>query len=234
MKRGKTMQNRRHGGGKRKSCNCAIIGDIKGSRGLDDWEHLFGELKRVLEETNERFSDVIIVRFAPTVGDEFQGAIKTPERAIELLNFLGRKLPVDVYYGLGVGAIEKLLDEEVGMRGSAFYRARDALQLCKKQGRGIFIKSSDEPCLMDNIINTLLHFIEALESSWTKRQREIVDYYREHPNYTYEQLGKHFGFTKQAVSDSLIAANWKVINEGNNLLHQLFKEMQPPGLSQVK
>jgi len=140
VKRGKTKENVWYGGGKGESCNCVIIGDIKGSRELDDWEHLFGELQRVLEEANERFSDVIIVRFAPTVGDEFQGAIKMPERVIELLHFLGRKLPVDVYYGLGIGAIEKLLDEEVGMRGSAFYRARDALQLCKKQGRGIFIR----------------------------------------------------------------------------------------------
>ncbi|MCK4597708.1 hypothetical protein KAU04_06690 [bacterium] len=217
------MEDIRHGGEKGESCNCAIIGDIKGSRELDDWEHLFGELKRVLEETNERFSDVIIVRFTPTVGDEFQGAIKTPERAIELLNFMRSKLPVDIYCGLGVGAIEKLLDEEVGMRGSAFYRARDVLEVCKKKKRNIIIKSSSTPNPTDDMINELLRFIELLENSWTERQRALVSYYRLHPNFTYEQLGKHFGYTRQAAYQFLIGAHWELVMAGNNLVNKLLK-----------
>ena len=219
------MKDEPSGGEKRGLSNCVIIGDIKKSRDLDNWEQIFSELKRALEETNERFSDVLVVRLAPTVGDEFQGAIKTPARAIELLNFIRGKMPVDMYCGLGIGAIEKPSDAEVGMRGSAFYRARDALQLCKKQGRKVLIKSSDTASLGDDTLNMVLHFIEVLENSWTKRQREIAEYFRLHSDNTYKQLGKHFGLKKQSISDVLIAANWKIIADGNNLLQKLLKEM---------
>jgi len=221
----KPMKDKQNNEGKRGLSNCVIIGDIKRSRELDNWEQIFGQLKRTLEETNERFSDVLIVHFAPTVGDEFQGAIKTPEKAIELLDFMRGKLPVDIYYGLGIGSVEKPLDTEVGMRGSSFYRARDALKLCKKLDREIVIKSSETASLPDEIINMLLHFIEVLENSWTKRQREVAEYFRRHPHNTYEQLGEHFGLKKQSISDILIAANWKVIAEGNNLVQKLLEEM---------
>jgi hypothetical protein len=210
---------------KRELRNCVIIGDIKRSRDLDNWEQIFTELKRALEETNERFAEVLLVRLAPTVGDEFQGAIKTPAKAIELLNFIRGKMTVDIYCGLGIGAIEKPSDAEVGMRGSAFYRARDALQLCKKQGRKVLIKSSDTASLTDDTLNMMLHFIEVLENSWTKRQREIAEHFRVHPHNTYEQLGEHFGLKKQSISDVLIAANWKVIADGNNLVKNLLEEM---------
>ncbi|KPL19545.1 MAG: hypothetical protein AMJ92_02815 [candidate division Zixibacteria bacterium SM23_81] len=219
------MKDEPRRGEKRELRNCVIIGDIKRSRDLDNWEQIFSELKRALEETNERFSDVLVVRLAPTVGDEFQGAIKNPDRAIELLHFIRGKMPVDIYCGLGIGAVEKLLDAEVGMRGSAFYRARDALQLCKKQGKKVLIKSSDIACLTDDTLNMVLYFIEVLENSWTKRQREIAEYFRLHSHNTYEQLGKHFGLKKQSISDVLIAANWKVIADGNNLLQKLLKEL---------
>jgi hypothetical protein len=46
-----------------------------------------------------------------------------------------------------------------------------------------------------------------------------------HPNYTYGQLSKHFGFSKQAASQFLKATNWEVIAEGDNLVRELLKGM---------
>lgn len=223
-----TMKGLRHGKGNEESNNCVIIGDIKRSRDLDNWQNIFGKLKQTLEVINKKFPDAIIVTFAPTVGDEFQGAIRTPERALEIRNFVKRELPVDIYFGIGIGSIEKPIAKEIGLRGSAFYRARDALELCKKKKRDIFVKSSDTSQLADNAINTLLHLVEVLENSWTKRQREVAEYFRLHPNYTYEQLGKHFGLRKQSISDVLRAANWKVITEGNDLVQELLQELSSP------
>ena len=92
---------------------------------------------------------------------------------------------------------------------------------------------SDTPNSTDKIINTLLRLIEVLENSWTKRQREIVNYYRVHPDYTYEQLSKHFGFSKQAASQFLKATNWEVITEGDNLVRELLKGLYS-GTDRVK
>lgn len=191
------------------SDNCVIIGDIKESRRLENWQNMFMELRKTLRGINRRLSDVIVVTFQPTVGDEFQGAISALEKAFDIYNFIRSELQVDIYYGIGIGSIEKPLKKEMGMRGSGFYRARDALEVCKKENRNVFVKSSDTPNPTDKIINTLLRLIEVLENSWTKRQREIVNYYRVHPDYTYEQLSKHFGFSKQAASQFLKATNWR-------------------------
>jgi hypothetical protein len=221
----RSMKDEPSRGEKRELSKCVIIGDIKKSRDLDNWEHVFGALKSALQETNKRFSDVIVVTFGPTIGDEFQGALTTPEKAFEVCNFIKSRLQIDIYCAIGVGNIEKSAAQEMGMRGSAFYRARDPLQLCKKQSRKVLIKSSDTACLTDDTLNMVLHFIEVLENSWTKRQREVAEYFRLHSDNTYEQLGKHFGLKKQSISDVLIAANWKVIADGNNIVQKLLREM---------
>jgi hypothetical protein len=217
------MKDNQNSEGKRDLSNCVIIGDIKKSRDLDNWEHVFGTLKSALQETNKRFSDIIVVTFAPTIGDEFQGAIITPEKAFEVCNFIKSRLQIEIYYAIGVGNIEKPVAKEMGMRGSAFYRAREALEICKKEERKIIIRSSSRPNAADDMINELFHFIELLENSWTERQRALVNYYRLHPNYTYEQLGKHFGYTRQAAHQSLIGAHWGLLMAGNNLVDELLR-----------
>lgn len=207
------------------SSNCVIIGDVKESRKLDDWETIFTELTKTLTGINRRFSDDIVATFSPTVGDEFQGAISTPGKAFDIYTIMRSELQIDIYCGIGIGRIEKPLNREMGMRGSGFYRAREALAVCKKEKRNVFVKSSDTPNPTDLIINTLLRLIEALENSWTKRQREVVNYYRVHPDYTYEQLSKHFGFSKQAASQFLKATSWEVVAEGDKLVKELLRGM---------
>lgn len=211
------------------SNSCVIIGDIKKSREIDNWSSVFAELLKTLRKVNKEFSDAILVPFTATVGDEFQGATATPENAFEIYNLIRSELQqVDMRYGIGVGNIEKPFSKGMGMRGSAFYRAREALELCKEKKRDIFFKFSDTPNPRDDLINASLHLIEVCEKSWTKRQREIASYYRLHPNYTYDQLGKHFGVSKQAVSQFLKATNWEVITEASNFVEKLLKDMYSP------
>jgi len=200
---------------------CVIIGDIKKSRNVDNWPNIFKRLDNTLKGINRVFSSDILIDFKPTVGDEFQGVLKNPKNAYALYVFITSKLPVDIYCGIGVGDIERPLKEDIGMRGTAFYRARSALELCKKSKRNLLIKSLDIPNRIDEIINTLLRFIEVLENSWTKRQQQVINYFRLHPDYTYEQLGKHFRISKQAVSQILRAADWAAISEGETLLGKL-------------
>ena len=203
--------------------NCVIIGDIKESRNLNNWQNVFKELEKTLTEINGKFSNIIVVNFTPTVGDEFQGAIASPEITIEIYNFIRSRLQVNIYCGIGIGNIEKPFSNEMGMRGTAFYRARESLSLCKKIKRNIFIKSADVTNLTDDTINTLLYFIEVLENSWTKRQREIANYYRLHPDYTYEQLGTDFNVSKQTISKCLKSAHWEIIKEGESIVKATIK-----------
>jgi len=202
-----------------------MIGDIKRSRDLDEWGSVFEKLQAALKQINREFSDDILVDFVPTVGDEFQGALRDPKHAYAVYVSIKGGLPVGFYCGIGVGDIEKPLDADIGMRGNAFYRARSALEFCKKRKRNVVLRSSDTTSLADETINTLLHFIEVIENSWTKRQREVLHYYRLHPDYTYERLGRHFGITKQTVSKILKAGGWDLIAEGEAVVNKLLQDM---------
>lgn len=211
------------------SNNCVMIGDIKKSRHVDKWSDIFRELNNILKKVNSEFSKNILVDFRPTIGDEFQGALTDSKNAYTIYVSIKNKMPVQFYCGVGIGDVEKPLDKDIGMRGSAFYRARSALELCKKRKRNILIKSSDKTSQMDKIINTLLHFIEILENSWTQRQCEVVNYYRLHPQYTYEQLASHFSISKQTVYDILKAANWDVFTETETLIKELLTDFRMEG-----
>ncbi|MGC9337163.1 MAG: SatD family protein [Candidatus Cloacimonadia bacterium] len=202
-----------------------IIGDIKKSRHVDNWTDIFKQIRCTLKETNRTFSSDIFIDFKSTVGDEFQGVLKDPQNAYVIYLFLRCKLPVEWYCGIGIGDIEKPLKKDIGMRGTAFYRARSALELCKKSRRKLLIKSLDISNQRDEIINILLQFVEVLEDSWTKRQQEVVNYFRLHPDYTYEQLGKHFKISKRAVSQILKAAGWNAISEGEVLVNKLLRNI---------
>lgn len=203
--------------------HCVIIGDIKGSRKLARWQDIFKRLETTLKEVNQEFADDILMNFEPTVGDEFQGILINADSAYLISVAIKNRVPADMYLGIGIGEVEKLSNENVGMRGTAFYRARSALELCKKRKRGIIIKSSDVPNYMEDIINTLLYFINSFEKLWTKRQREIVNYFRLHPDYTYTQLSRYFKISKQSISQILKAANWNVVSEGELSVNKLLK-----------
>lgn len=207
------------------SGHCVMIGDIKRSRDLDEWGSVFEKLQAALKQINREFSDDILVDFVPTVGDEFQGALRDPKHAYAVYASIKRGFRVGFYCGIGIGDIEKPLERDIGMRGDAFYRARSALEFCKRRKRSVLLRSSDTTSLADETIDTLLHFIEVMENSWTKRQREVLHYYRLHPDYTYEQLGSHFGIAKQSVRDILKAGDWDLITEGETVVNKLLQDM---------
>ncbi len=200
----------------------AIIGDIKGSRRLKNWDEIFADLQAALDEVNRRFEDQILIPFKPTVGDEFQGALKTRKRAFDVYDYIRARLPVPIYCGIGVGEVEKTASGDSGLRGSAFYNARAALEQCKEQKRNLFVLRTAPPLSPgDEIINALLALIGVLENSMTKRQREVVAYYRLHPELKLDQLGARFGVQQGTISNILKAAHYRVIAEGERLVKKL-------------
>jgi len=203
--------------------HCALIGDIKGSRKLDNWPEVFQKLRETLDEVNRRFADDLLAPFKPTVGDEFQGALKTPHNACDIYTFIKSSLPVSLYCGMGIGEVEKSAEGDTGLRGTAFYRARSALEICKKENSVLRTKSSDGENQSDEVINTLLKFVGAIENSWTQRQREIVHFYRLHPEYTHEKMGQYSGISQPAISKILKAANFELVSEGEALVRNIIR-----------
>ena len=203
---------------------CVLTCDVKNSKNLKNWPEILTQIENTLEEINKKFNMNILIEFKITVGDEFQGVLKTPENAYNLYLYIKENLSVDIYCGIGTGEIEGVNGRKIGLRGSAFYRARDAIELCKKKKRAAIIKTSEEENTFDNTINTLMYLIYIFEKSWTKRQKEVLSYYRFHRDLTYEEVGKHFGISKQSISQILSGAEWSAVSEGENLINKLVYE----------
>ena len=192
---------------------CVIIGDVRESRLLDNWTRVFSSIQTHLAVTNRRFASDTLISFGPTVGDEFQGVLSTPRQAYDACVALRSGIPTRLRIGIGIGAVERRFARDKGMRGTAFYRARAAIEACKKLNRTMLARSAAEPTATDVALNALLHVAASLEERWTARQQQVLGFYREHAGWSYDRLGNRFQVTKQAVSQILAAADWDTFLE---------------------
>jgi hypothetical protein len=137
-----------------------------------------------------------------TVGDEFQGVLERPSRAIDVLVALEWALPdIEVRYGLGWGGITTALRERaVGMDGPCFHNARDAVTAGKRADRWVTVAGFDD----DEVLNGLFRLIGAVRSQWTDVQRETVRQVRS--ARTQRAVARARGVSEATVSKALKSA----------------------------
>ncbi len=155
---------------------CAIICDLKQSRKIRDWNRAVESMKNTISRINQHLGDQIYIDFESTIGDEFQGALNDIVLSYYVYLNIRETLPYDFYCGIGVGDIENPNNNNEWMRGNAFYRARDALDHCKKHHKRIYFLSSENDCLFDSNINSLLSLLDINYNSWTQNQKNIIWY----------------------------------------------------------
>lgn len=107
-----------------------LIGDVVGSRRDPDQRGLLKTIRETLDWTNARLDAAQPLR--PTIGDEFQGAYRRLDEALEasLLVALKLKGHHDVRFGIAWGLIEpfELATAPAGQSGAAWWAARKAIQ----------------------------------------------------------------------------------------------------------
>jgi len=206
---------------------CVITVDIKGSRMINNRLRLQRELLNVLDAINEEFKDDLLAPFIITLGDECQGAFKSPRRAYDVILRFGKGLNISFYCGIGLGSLETSRSDKVtDMDGPAFHRSRDALELAEKQTKGmevsiVAISGND---YLNDLLNVLLNVCLTIRNNWTDRQRQIAQYLEENPATTYEETAQRFHVTKQAVSKVLKAARWSTLEDVERIVRSLLKE----------
>jgi predicted DNA-binding protein YlxM (UPF0122 family) len=211
------------------SNKCVITGDIKGSRAFSaaDWRIIQSRIRKALVDINKSHSSAILRGFTITLDDEFQGVLNTPEDSYDISVHLQDIMPVEFRCGIGIGKIEVLSSKITEMRGESFFRSREALELAKKSGYPVIVKSSDaENNLMDDTLNTILGFINTIQSMWSNRQMEVVKFCRSHKDSTYSDLARELNVSKQSISKVLNAAHWKAVQNGEQSVRRLLKELK--------
>jgi hypothetical protein len=164
----------------------AIIGDIRNSKQLENRRAVQIRLKEVLDAINNEYRDYIASKFMITLGDEFQGLLKTGSSAIFIIDKIEREMyPIKLRFGIGVGEITTDINSDMplGADGSAYYNARKMIDELKAS-----VKKKMEPKAnvrievqgnadISRVINTIFSLISTIKETWTPRQIEIINSY---------------------------------------------------------
>lgn len=183
----------------------ALIGDIRGSRQLEDRAGVQEELRQALEQLPEELDEATVSRPVITTGDEFQGLFHTPRAAVEALGRLDERfVELSFAFGIGVGGLDTDLREEaVGMDGPCFHHARAALEAAKDESVGIRVAGFGAQA--DRLASAVLALVAATRSDWTKVQARYARALRDAA--TQQAVAERFDRSKSSVSESLAVAH---------------------------
>lgn len=167
-------------------CNpyIAIIGDIKGSRNIEDRNYVQKKLRKTLDEINLKYDSEISSKFMITLGDEFQGLLSNGANTMRMITEIEQKMhPVKIRFGVGIGEIttDIIHDMAIGADGPGYYKARAAIEYIKENEKRKQISASDIRLEADGdnqgttlMLNTILLLLTIIKSEWSDRQREVI------------------------------------------------------------
>ncbi len=180
-----------------------VTGDLKSSRRLKARAEVQEELKNALRMVNMRFNEEIVSKFAVVRGDSFQGMLSSPKCLFDIYLLFFEHIGHQFYLGIGVGGLSTRLSENIGeIDGEAFHNASEALERAKKEDLWIVFRSKWE---IDEVVTYLLNFMAEAMWNWTKRQREIILFFRWHgENREAVRLAsKNFGVGERSIYKTL-------------------------------
>jgi len=155
---------------------------------------------------NRDYRKTIASKFVITLGDEFQGLLKSASLIPDLLWHLERDFPErELRVGIGFGALDTPLQKyAINVDGPALHLARAAIEQAKKSHAlgGVFRGLGE----LDHILNGLASILWFHRSRWTRSQYKIAFLLRRGMSQT--QVAKKLKISKQVVSKQVLAAGW--------------------------
>jgi len=197
----------------------AVIGDLVASRMLDRRDEAQEKVVAVLQQANEVWESELEAGFVVTIGDEFQGLLRRPDRAFDVIASLEQGLGgIRTRYGIGLGTVRtELLPTALGMDGTAFHCARDAVERGKREDRWITVAGFGDD--RDYLLNGVLRLMGGIRWAWTRVQAETVFAVRTTP--TQKLVAKARQVSEATVSKALKAALYEQFAEGEELVATL-------------
>ncbi|KAA3616955.1 MAG: hypothetical protein D8M58_04845 [Calditrichaeota bacterium] len=232
------MQNKRY---------LVIIGDIVKSREIIDREKIQsifhekitpGANLALSEMIN--FDDNIVSSFTVTIGDEFQGVLKSATRLFKFLYEFEYNIKhattenIDFRYGLGVGEITTKINKNaaIGMDGPAFYNARKSIEIARANNLKNSFKSDSGN---DDYINILLRWLSLENKKWSFQKFQVIHLKKD--GWTQKQIAERLNISQPAVSKVLKTTPVQLTEQTEQLIedqiNSLLKEKQAVTYSMV-
>jgi hypothetical protein len=200
----------------------ALLCDIVASRRVPDRPGLHRTIETVLDRVNR--AHPVIDPAVITLGDEFQGVYATLGDALTASFHIRAGLfPHDVRFGLGRGDVQTL-DERRGIHdGSAYWSARDAIEVAKELAgtpalrltRAAF-RSDVDPAGLVGAVNAALLSLDQLVGTMSEVSRRIL--HGRLAGASQRELAEQEGITPSAVSQRVIKDGVTVATETMRML----------------
>lgn len=157
-----------------------ILGEMSSVESGKDRSRWKEELSALFETINEKYEEAIASNFTLTVGNEFQGLLKTGDLLMEILDEIRLSMgSVALFFGIGIGEIETRVTKlGVGMDGPAYWNAREAILAVKEErdyGASRILICADENRNLVRMMNEILRLCGYMESRWRETQKEVVE-----------------------------------------------------------
>ncbi|WP_018248507.1 SatD family protein [Orenia marismortui] len=210
---------------------CAIISDVVDSRKLKNRAKAQNKIKTAIKDINQKYKEELAAKFMIYAGDEVQGLLKIPSLSYEIITQLQARLrPIKLAVGVGIGGIATSIPSNPvtwELDGEAYHRARSMLNKAKEKRPSICYSFSSNSSyssyneVESDLINSLLYFIESNREYRTKRQKEIVQLYKEYKNQ--ERVADKLGVSQVSISKVLNKALYYEVNKAENSIINYLK-----------
>ena len=195
----------------------AVIGDLKKSRELQDRNAVQKRIREILDDINKKYSEDIASKFLLTLGDEFQGLLRSGDHILAMITEIKMRLhPVRIRFGIGAGEITTDINPEMalGADGPGYYYAREAIDRLKEKEHkkkavraDIYVKMKVQKEKEEILVNTVFELMSSVEDGWTDRQRQMMwDMLRHRDGL--QKTADRLGITQSTVQKALTAGNY--------------------------
>lgn len=202
----------------------ALIGDIRGSRELEDRKEVQQEFTDVVDSLNDHVpGSAIASRFTVTTGDEFQGLLTDATDAVDAaVSASDRFHPARLRFGIGRGALDTELnpDQAIGMDGPCFHRARTAIKSARTETAWIRVDGWSND--LDSRVNAMFDLVQCVREDWTDRQAQFARALADEGSQ--KQVASSYDVSKSTVSESLSAGHVQEVRAAETALAALLQD----------
>lgn len=219
---------------------CAIIGDIIKSKEIIERRELQHKLEELLERINIKYAEIITAKFTITLGDEFQGLLRSPHKIFEITDYIKMELgPIKLRYGIGIGEMSTdIKDIAMGSDGPAYHAAREALNDVKESNtkysqpdRDMLIYGIPKNTNFNEkfmLLNSVLSTCYFIEKKWSRKQIEIISNLM-HDDISQRELAVMYDISQPSITKRIENSGYYTYKEAktvaNNYLMNCWEKM---------
>ncbi|MCU0418057.1 MAG: SatD family protein [Cyclobacteriaceae bacterium] len=149
---------------------------------------LMGDFSKLVAEINDERAHHVLSPLTITLGDEFQGVVKNPQVAVEMVLDLEKKVmslktPFMLRYVIHEGEIQTRLNRVRAheMLGPGLTEARSKLLEMKTSKARFFVSLENKGA--SEKLNILFSVLQGISDQWTSAQRKVATAFFERGDY---------------------------------------------------